>query len=539
MCSRRRPSGEVWFPLPKRQGIGGEGAVKWEEMGVRRIHLSHTRRTAFALLALAALLLAGCGSSSAPDTPTATVTRPVGTASPGGADATLDWPVFGYDSARTSVNPHETALNASTVGGLHRLWSVPLPNVADSSPVYLHGVRLPDGSTADILYLTTRDGHLVAVNAANGKTLWSVQNKGVRYTTSSPAIDPSRAYVYSYGLDGTLRKFNAATGAQVASGGWPIRITTMPGTEKASSPLNIANGRVYVTTAGYPGDAPPYQGHVVGASLANGAEQVFNSLCSEKAHVLSEGECDANQSGIWARGGAVVEPGRGDIYVTTGNGDWNGRTDWGDSVLKLSSDGLRILDSYTPTNQDELDSRDADLGSAAPGLLPDIPGAQTPHVLIQGGKDGKLRLVNRDDMSGQGGPGHLGGELALLDWPGCQLFTQPVIWREGATIWMTLAGTCGMVTYQVASDGSGRVILKQMWNSSQHVTTPALAGGVLFAATDGAVYALNPHTGQQLWSSKSASAGGSIGGIHWESLIVINGRVFIPDENGKLTAYGL
>ncbi len=488
-------------------------------------------------LMLLAMLLAGCASTSTTGTPTATI-RPTG--SPGAsAGANVDWPVFGYDSARTSVNPHETALNPTTVGGLHKLWQVALPDVADSSPVYLHALRLADGSLADMLYLTTRDGHLVAVNAANGQILWSKQNTGVRYTTSSPAIDPSRAYVFSYGLDGTLRKFDTASGAEVASGGWPIRVTTMPGTEKESSPLNIGNGRVYVTTAGYPGDAPPYQGHVVGAQLDTGAEQVFNSLCSDKPHVLAEGECASNQSGIWARGGAVVEPGTGDIYVTTGNANWNGRTDWGDSILKLSADGLRILDSYTPTNQSALNSTDADLGSAAPGLLPDIHGARTPHLLLQGGKDGKLRLVNRDNMSGQGGPGHLGGELALLDWPGCQLFTQPVIWQESGVIWMTLAGTCGMATYQVGADSTGTVTLRPMWRNGMNMTTPALAGGVLFAATTGAVYALDPHTGQQLWSSKNASAGGTIGGIHWESLIVDNGRVFIPDENGKLTAYGL
>jgi outer membrane protein assembly factor BamB len=128
--------------------------------------------------------------------------------------------------------------------------------------------------------------------------------------------------------------------------------------------------------------------------------------------------------------------------------------------------------------------------------------------------------------------------VALLDWPGCQLFTQPVIWQEDDAIWMTLAGTCGMATYQVGADSTGTVTLRPMWQNGMNMTTPVLAGGVLFAATTGAVYALDPRTGQQLWSSKSASAGGTIGGIHWESLIVDNGRVFIPDENGKLTAYG-
>ncbi|HEU5349239.1 MAG TPA: PQQ-binding-like beta-propeller repeat protein, partial [Ktedonobacterales bacterium] len=442
---------------------------------VRRLLMIYTTfARVIPIVVLAATLLAGCDSPATPRATTPAATHAAASPATSAGD-NVDWPVFGYDGARTSVNPHETALNRTTVSGLHRLWSVALPDVADSSPVYLHALRLPNGSTADALYLTTRDGTLVAVNAANGEIFWSVQNKGVRYTTSSPVIDPSRAHVYSYGLDGTLRKFSAITGKQVTSGDWPIRITTMPATEKESSPLNIGNGRVYVTTAGYPGDAPPYQGHVVGARLDTGAEQVFNSLCSDKRHVLSEGECNSDQSGIWARGGAVIEPGTGDIYVTTGNGNFNARTDWGDSIIKLSADGLRVLDSYTPTNEGELDSSDADLGSTAPGLLPDIPGARTPHVLIQGGKDARLRLVNRDDMSGRGGPGNLGGELAILDWPGCQLFTQPVIWQDDHAIWMALAGTCGMAAYQVSSDSNGRVMLRQRWNNSQPMTTPVLA----------------------------------------------------------------
>ena len=96
-----------------------------------------------------------------------------------------------------------------------------------------------------------------------------------------------------------------------------------------------------------------------------------------------------------------------------------------------------------------------------------------------------------------------------------------------------------MATYQVGSDANGRVTLREMWRNGENFTTPVLAGGVLFAATNGAVEAFDSHTGQRLWSSKDARAGGSIGGIHWESLIVVNGHVFVPDEDGNLTAYGL
>jgi outer membrane protein assembly factor BamB len=77
------------------------------------------------------------------------------------------------------------------------------------------------------------------------------------------------------------------------------------------------------------------------------------------------------------------------------------------------------------------------------------------------------------------------------------------------------------------------------WKTDGETTTPVLAGGVLFAATDGAVVALDPSTGRRLWSSEHESAGGSIGGIHRESPIVVNGRLYISDESGAMIAYRL
>lgn len=491
------------------------------------------------LLFVAVVPLAACGdSSSAPAARATAPATPAATPRPG--TASQDWPRFGYDPARTSVNPAENTITAGNVANLRRLWQVALPATADSSPIYLSGLRFPDGSTHDTVFIETRTGTILALDAATGKRLWSTSVSGVRYTNSSPVADPSRAYIYAYGTDSYLHRFQATTGAEVKGNGWPVRITTMPNTEKESSPLNIANGRVYVTTAGYPGDAPPYQGHVVAVDTTSGAVTVFNSLCSDKSRVLNVGDCGQNQSGIWARGGAVVEPGTGNVYVTTGNGNFNGRTDWGDSVIKLSPDLTRVLDSYTPTNEQVLDTTDADLGSTTAALLPEITGSRVPRVLIQGGKDQKLRLINRDDMSGQGGPGYKGGEPAIMDWPGCQLFTQPVSWQErDGTIWVVIAGTCGMVGYTVRVDAQRMPRLRQEWSHGIRFGTPTLTGEVLFAATSGTLIAYDPRTGKQLWSSKDAGAGGTIGDIHWESQIVAGGRVYIPDENGTLTAYGL
>ncbi len=89
---------------------------------------------------------------------------------------------------------------------------------------------------------------------------------------------------------------------------------------------------------------PPYQGHVVTLSLATGRiHTVFNTLCSNRAVHPVPSTCGASDSAIWGRAGAVLVPGSGDILVSTGNGPFNGSTDWGDSVLELAPYATGLL----------------------------------------------------------------------------------------------------------------------------------------------------------------------------------------------------
>jgi outer membrane protein assembly factor BamB len=506
------------------------------------------RRAAGVWLVAAALLLAAaCGHESRPNAPsgstnspgkTRAVSPPVFAAAAGKAN----WVRFGFDPARSGVNPEETAISPRTVGGLHLLWRAKLPEVADSSPILLHGLEFPKGSR-EVLYATTKNGAIVALDAASGELLWSHRPSGPQITTSSPVADPAGRVVYSYGLDGALHKYAATTGEEEKRGGWPARITRMPETEKGSSALNIANGRIYATTSGYIGDAPPYQGHVVAVDEPTGSEEVFNSLCSGVRHLLSPSECPSERSGIWARAGTVVDSATASVFATTGNGPYDansGSHDYGDSVLKLGRDNLQLLDSYTPESYRRLEEQDADLGSTAPALLPKLPESKTQLLLVQGGKDGLLRLVDRQNLSGAGAPGHVGGQLQVIRSAGCATFTQPVVWTDGDDqVRVIIAGTCGIAAYLVSSDSDGTTRLRLAWRTNDETTTPVLAGGVLFAATSGAVLALDPSTGERLWSSAQESASGSIGDIHWESPIVVNGRLYISDESGAMTAYAL
>ena len=467
---------------------------------------------------------------------------PTGTPLP---DAPATWPIFDYSPDRAGVNPQQTSLSAATVGRLHKLWSAALPSPADSSPVYLHDLAMPDGTHRDLLFVTTKDGHIVALDAASGSILWSHQPAGPKITNSSPVVDARTSIVYSYGLDGYLHKYHAASGEEVTDGGWPVRITLMPETEKESSALNMTADYIYVTTSGYIGDAPPYQGHVVAIRVSDADTHVFNSLCSNLTYLLGPADCSSEQSGIWARAGAVVDPVTGDVFATTGNGNYDanrGGYDYGDSILRLSPDGSKLLDSYTPANYQQLDDTDGDLGSNAPALLPPIPASKTPYLMVQGGKDGMLRLVNRQNMSGAGGPGHVGGELQTIASPGrCLIFTQPAVWTDSASgqVWVYVASSCQTGGYRVVTDSSGKTALQPAWMVQGNFTSPLLVNSVLYAATSGQVKALDPLTGRSLWSSAQASAGGSIGGIHWESPIVVDSHLYCPDEDGNLAAYGM
>ena len=87
---------------------------------------------------------------------------------------------------------------------------------------------------------------------------------------------------------------------------------------------------------------------------------IFNTLCSGRRELLTPSSCPASDAAILSRSGPVVEPGAGRILIDTGNAPWNGTSDFGDSVLELSFPKLALRQSFTPTNQAQLNSSDAD-----------------------------------------------------------------------------------------------------------------------------------------------------------------------------------
>lgn len=456
----------------------------------------------------------------------------------------VDWPVFGFDPARTSFNSSETMLTTGNVHGLRMQWQTSLGSAADSAPIYLESVRVKRAHIP-MLFITTGSGVTLGIEATTGKLIWKYATHGPNYTHSMPAADPSGTAIYAPGLDGKVHKLHAATGREMSAPGFPALITRIPNTEANESSLNVANGYLYATISGYNGDGTPYDGHVVAVNLSTGKKTVFNSLCSNKTGLLNGGSCSQQRSGIWARGGAVIDPSssmNGRVYAVTGNGQFDanmkGGVNYGDSVLSLRGDLSQLYGSYTPSDYQQLQNGDVDLGSTSPAMLPEQPSSQTPWMLVQGGKDAVLKLVNRAALPG------VGNEIYTLPIT-AGLFSNPAVWSAGSNApWIFLGFSSEVDAFQVQTSASGSSMLVQVWRATPgstygEGTSPVVANGIVFVAFDGSLVALNATNGHLLWNSAKYGSSKSIGSVHWESPIVVNGWLYCSDENGNLTAFAI
>ncbi len=456
-----------------------------------------------------------------------------------------DWMQYGGDARHTDNNTLETQITAQNVSGLTKLFGVTLPSKADSSAAVLANVTVA-GAAHDLVLVTTTAGHILALDSQTGSTLWSQQHGGNGPTMASPAVDPSRSFVYSYGLDGSVHKHNVSDGSEVTGGGWPELATLKPSVEKGGASLAIATAGttsyLYVANGGYDGDAGDYQGHVTAINLATGVQNVFNADCSNQTvhFTLSSPDCSQRQSAVWAREGVMFDSDTGKIYFATGNGTFNpSGNNWGDTLLALSPDGTGVnggpLDSYTPTNFQTLQNNDLDLGSSGPVILPAT--SKYPHLAVHVGKDQTIRIVNLDNLSGAGAPGHVAGEISSTALPqGGEVQNSTAVWTnagDGSTWVFIVSPANGIAGLKVLVDGSGNPSLSPVWKTTGSAGSPLVAGGVLFYATNNQLNALNPTTGAQLWK------GALPGGIHWQQPVVANGVAYIADESGAFTAFSL
>ncbi len=153
---------------------------------------------------------------------------------------------------------------------------------------------------------------------------------------------------------------------------------------------------------------------------------------------------------------------------------------------------------------------------------------------MQIGKDGVLRLLNLADLSGQGGPRHVGGQLAKisgLPW----VLTRPVAWRdeESGQTSIFVTNSKALLAFGVTEGEDGSLTLFQRWSRPEGGTSPVIVNGMLFYAATNGLYAVSAQTGELLWNDHN------IGPIHWQTPIVAANALFICDGDHMVWRYDI
>jgi hypothetical protein len=356
------------------------------------------------------------------------------------------------NNSRTGDNLNETNLTPanvnSTTFGKHFTYTV--DGYVFAQPLYVSSLNIQGKGIHNVLFIATEHNTVYALDADNsgalGGVLWSTNlglsavtpttdfgdRYGGQYTdiqpevgiTGTPVIDLASGTLYvnsfthqgaSYFhrihalniINGTERPFAPVlVSASVPGNGVGSSGGVVPFVHKQQiqrSALTLAGGRLFVAYSGY-ADTDPYHGWVLGFDASNLQLLPNFVFCTTPNSTTAQYGQHAGESGIWMGGGGIAVDVNSNLYFEVGNGTFTatngaGGTEYGDSFMKLSStNGLAVADYFTPWNQASLAAADTDLGSGALILLPDQPGT-TPHLLVGAGKEGKIYLINRDQLT--------------------------------------------------------------------------------------------------------------------------------------------
>lgn len=484
----------------------------------------------------------------------AAVSSSTATAAGGGAQ----WPMFGQNLANTaSVTSN---ISTSNVAGLKQKWAFTTGGDVSARAAVVNGVAyFPDWS-----------GHLYAIKASSGKLVWSktllsdylsgtfASPPSKVVSRTSPAVDVASNTLYLGTQAGAwLLAIDATTGALK----WRTQLDAHPLAIDTSSPV-VANGVVYTGVASLEEAAavnPSYpcctfRGSAVAVNASTGAIQW-------KTYTVPAGY---NGGAVWGSS-LVPDPGRGQVYVTTGNNyttptdpaytsciggggtqvTCTSPNDHFDSVLALSmttgtiqwsdrfgsSDDWNVACFFSGVNCPVNAGPDFDFGSGVNLITFSTP--QGPKTILGAGqKSGVYSAL--DPATGevlwatQVGPG---SSLGGMEWGSASDGTRIYVavgnfygipyqvngQTDTAGSWAALNPATGQIVWQVA-DPNGAIDLGPVTTSNGVVYAASMAG----SATSPTMFALNAATGNTVWSFAAGSsviAGASIANdaVYWGS----------------------
>jgi len=471
------------------------------------------------------------------------------------------------DNLRDGLNANETVLTPANVNQTQfgRLFKVAVDDQVFAQPLVVNSVPI-GGGTHSVVYVATANNSIYAFDAVNGTRYWQVNlgpafvvdDAGITCTDtlasagimSTPVIDLAHNSLYVVaktfvsGLAAhSLHALNLSTGAEQA--GSPVQIAAKgfnSGPSVQRTGLLLANGNVYFSFAGHCD-----QGSYKGITLA----YQTGTLAQVGVHDASPSD---NGAGIWHGGNGAAADAAGDVYWVTGNGTWDGATNFSETVIKANAT-LAMLDWHTPTNPASLDDEDNDLTSSGPLLL-----AGT-SLLVTGGKDGYLRLINTANM------GHLGDNTAVENWQANASHIHSLAYFNSNLYEWGQSGTLKVFsfngkTFSTTPTYTGSIPALGHPGASLSISANGTSNGILWAATNsqgqggslgawhmtepGILYAFSLPNMTELWNNQQNTARDDCDNYaKFAAPTVANGRVYLGSfgtaqtRSGELCAYGL
>jgi len=361
------------------------------------------------------------------------------------------------DNGRTGANTNETLLTPGNVNtnNFGLLFQYAVDGFVFAQPLYVPNLAIPGQGTHNVLFIATEHNSIYALDAdnnsgVNGGILWHTNlgtapqsnnhEFGDRYNnnnyidltpevgiTGTPVIDPVGQFIYVDVLTREvttrtnyyhrIHALSLTTGTEpsyspvVVTGSVPGKgvggngsvVTFNPQQHNQRPALTLAGGKLFVAYGSF-ADTDPYHGWVMGFTAAN-LQPLANGVFCTTPNATTTGPFGANagEGALWAGGNGLCVDASTNLYFETANGSFSANTnggDYGDTFVKLSTtNGLKVADYFTPYDQQSLADADTDLGSGGAILLPDSVGSAThPHLIIGGGKAGKVYSIDRDNM---------------------------------------------------------------------------------------------------------------------------------------------
>jgi hypothetical protein len=483
----------------------------------------------------------------------------------------------GFEPSRNAANLHETILNTSNVNvsSFGLLMSLPVDGEIYAQPLVVSGISI-NGKTRNAVYVTTMNDTVYCFDADAGTPLWNVHLgtpiptpsgnvNGTLGIESTPYINLSTQTMYLvtntleqgaatyriHELDittGAERISSVVIGGAVQGSGTGSSggsITFNAAIENQRPGLAFANNMIFVAFASY-GDAGPYHGFLF----------AYDATTLSQAGIFCTSPNGA-EAGIWMSGGAPAVDPSGNVYLVTGNGDWDGTSNFGESFLKFSTgnDTFNLTSYFTPYDWPSLNETDTDLGSSGPSLV--------GNSIVGGGKQSVIYVLNQSALGGIA-PGDTQVQQSFANSGGGMILSNTAfnaqtglfyVWTgngnrlneyqfNGAT--NTFNSTPAVASTATSPNGSLGGAVSVSANGSAAGTAivwanaPSAAQAGLGDGVPGVVHAFDANTLVELWNSNWDQARDSIG--NWSKFrppVVANGKVYVGSASGFLGVYGL